>query len=78
MMTKDTAYHTITELVQRFYEQKDSYKKADYNETLVQRDFIDPFFKALGSDIDNAQGYAWQHKWQSKADHYHAICIYGS
>ena len=29
-----------------------------YNETQVRRDFIDPFFKALGWDIDNENGYA--------------------
>ncbi|MEK6614929.1 MAG: methyltransferase, partial [Bacteroidota bacterium] len=35
-----------------------SYKNSDYNETLTRRDFIDPFFKALGWDIDNEEGYA--------------------
>lgn len=58
MITKDTAYQNITELVERFSDQKESYKKQDYNETLVRRDFIDPFFKSLGWDIDNSQGYA--------------------
>lgn len=58
MTTKDQTYKTIQELVIRFEEQIDSYKKADYNETLTRRDFIDPFFKALGWDIDNSQGYA--------------------
>jgi len=58
MVTKETAYQKIAELVERFAEQYDSYKKADYNETLTRRDFIDPFFKALGWDIDNQNGYA--------------------
>lgn len=58
MINKDTAYKKISELVERFNEQYDSYKKSDYNETLTRRDFIDPFFKALGWDIDNEQGYA--------------------
>ncbi len=58
MNTKETAHQIIADLVQRFEEQKDSYKKAEYNETLARRDFIDPFFKALGWDIDNSQGYA--------------------
>jgi type I restriction-modification system DNA methylase subunit len=35
-----------------------AYKKSDYNETQTRRDFIDPFFKALGWDIDNEQGFA--------------------
>lgn len=58
MITKEKAYIKIQELVTRFEEQIDSYKQADYNETLTRRDFIDPFFKALGWDVDNSQGYA--------------------
>lgn len=58
MIDKEAAYKKISELVERFNEQFDSYKKADYNETLTRRDFIDPFFKALGWDIDNEEGYA--------------------
>jgi type I restriction-modification system DNA methylase subunit len=57
-MTKDEARQKISDLVVRFGEQIESYKKSDYNETLTRRDFIDPFFKALGWDIDNEQGYA--------------------
>ncbi len=58
MLSKEDAYAAIEQLVTRFGEQIDSYKKTDYNETLVRRDFIDPFFKALGWDVDNSQGYA--------------------
>ncbi len=58
MVTKETAYKKTADLVERFKEQFDSYKKADYNETLTRRDFIDPFFKCLGWDIDNENGYA--------------------
>lgn len=58
MINKETAYKKISELVERFTDQYDSYKKSDYNETLTRRDFIDPFFKALGWDIDNENGYA--------------------
>lgn len=58
MLTKETAFEKVKELVNRFAEQVESYKKTDYNETLARRDFIDPFFKALGWDIDNSQGYA--------------------
>ncbi len=58
MIPKQEAYDTIGELVERFHEQLPSYKKSDYNETLVRRDFVDPFFKALGWDVDNSQGYA--------------------
>lgn len=58
MINKETAHKKISNLVERFTEQFDNYKRADYNETLTRRDFIDPFFKALGWDIDNESGYA--------------------
>lgn len=58
MILKEQAQEKIASLVNRFEEQKDFYKKTDYNETLTRRDFIDPFFKALGWDIDNENGYA--------------------
>lgn len=58
MISKEQAYQQIQQLVERFAEQIDSYKSGEYNETLTRRDFIDPFFKALGWDIDNSNGYA--------------------
>ena len=58
MAEKEQAYKEIAKLVERFDEQYASYKKSDYNEDLTRRDFIDPFFKALGWDINNEQGYA--------------------
>jgi len=53
MINKDSAYKKISELVERFSEQFYSYKRVDYDETQTRRDFIAPFFKALGWDIDN-------------------------
>jgi hypothetical protein len=58
MIDKLTAKDKIGQLVTRFEEQLESYKNPDYNETMTRRDFIDPFFKALGWDIDNEAGYA--------------------
>jgi hypothetical protein len=58
MITKDKAYLQIQELTERFAEQIDSYKSGEYNETQTRRDFIDPFFKALGWDVDNSEGNA--------------------
>lgn len=55
---KERAREFCSLLVTRFHEQYYSYKRSDYNETQVRRDFIDPFFKALGWDMDNSQGYA--------------------
>ncbi len=56
--SKDQAFRKINELAIRFEEQLTSYKKAGYNETLTRHDFIDPFFMALGWDVNNEQGYA--------------------
>ncbi|GMV78391.1 MAG: hypothetical protein AMXMBFR79_15220 [Chitinophagaceae bacterium] len=58
MTLKEQALQKIKSLVQRFDEQKEFYRKSDYNETHTRRDFIDPFWKALGWDIDNENGYA--------------------
>ncbi len=58
MTPKDEALTKITALIERFEEQYDFYRRSEYNETLARRDFIDPFFKALGWDVDNEQGYA--------------------
>lgn len=52
----------ISELVERFSRQLDAYKSGQYNETQLRREFLDPFFKALGWDIDNEQGYAEAYK----------------
>lgn len=58
MYTKEEAFNQIAQLVERFSEQLHSYKRSDYNETLTRKDFIDPFFKALGWDMNNSQGNA--------------------
>jgi len=58
MSDKQSAYNQIKELVTRFSRQYESYKKAEYNETLTRRDFIDPFFTALGWDMANKSGHS--------------------
>ena len=58
MTNKEIGFKKIQELVARFSEHLTAYKKSEYNETQTRRDFIDPFFKALGWDIDNEQGFA--------------------
>lgn len=57
MFTKQEALSRIEKLIERFTEQIQSYKKSEYNETLTRRDFIDPFFKSLGWDIDNENAF---------------------
>jgi len=48
----------ILQLVARFAEHLDTYKAGKYKETQLEDDFIDPFFKQLGWDMRNEQGYA--------------------
>ena len=48
----------VIKLIENFERNLDAYRSGKYNETQVRRDFIDPFFKALGWDMDNSVGYA--------------------
>jgi type I restriction-modification system DNA methylase subunit len=52
-MTKEEAKDRIKTLIEKFSSQIDFYKSLNYNETQTRQDFINPFFKALGWDIDN-------------------------
>ena len=52
----------ILELVERFERNLAAYKSGSYNETQVSREFLDPFFKALGWDANNRQGWAEAYK----------------
>jgi len=57
-----TAPDSIKKLIDTFDNNLDAYKKGAYNETQVRREFIDPFFQALGWDITNENGYAEAYK----------------
>jgi hypothetical protein len=46
----------IVELVEKFGEHRDTYRRPGYNETQLRQDFLDPFFLALGWDIYNRGG----------------------
>jgi predicted type IV restriction endonuclease len=52
---------TIEHLVETFRRNLDVYKRS-YNEAMVRREFIDPFFRALGWDVTNEAGYAEAYK----------------
>ena len=52
----------VLELVERFARNHAQYRNPAYNETQVRREFLDPFFTALGWDVDNTAGYAQQYK----------------
>ena len=48
----------IHRLVRRIEEHLDSYRSGKYNETQLRREFLDPFFEALGWDVFNRGGIA--------------------
>ena len=45
----------IQQLVARFTDQRSAYQSGKYNETQLRRDFLDPFFEALGWDVHQPQ-----------------------
>ena len=47
------APNIIKNLVQRFEEHHDSYRSGRYNETQLRREFLDPFFEAMGWNVFN-------------------------
>ena len=59
---KEQARQRIGTLVDRFRTNIDVYKRSAYKEAQVRREFIDPFFEALGWDVSNEQGFAEQYK----------------
>jgi hypothetical protein len=53
---------SIIELVERFENNYADYVKPHYLEEQTRVEFINPFFKALGWDVDNSAGYAEAYK----------------
>jgi hypothetical protein len=56
------ASREFNDLVERFDEQIEIHCSPEFNETQLRREFVDPFFRALGWDIDNRQGHAQAYK----------------
>jgi hypothetical protein len=56
------APQSILDLIARFDLYRDAYRSGQYNETQLRREFVDPFFEALGWDVNNRQGYAEAYK----------------
>ncbi len=48
----------VKRLVERFDRNADTYKSPAYNETQLRIEFVNPFWKALGWDVDNVDGRA--------------------
>lgn len=56
-----SAPQAILDLVEQFAHNRDVYHRPEYNETQVRHEFIDPFFMALGWDVNNQRGVAPQY-----------------
>ena len=52
----------IQALVERFQTNRDVYTSGSYNEAQLRIEFLDPFFQALGWDMNNIRGYAEAYK----------------
>lgn len=46
----------IKDLVKKYHSNRETYLKADYNETQLRTDFLDPLFEMLEWDIKNVSG----------------------
>jgi hypothetical protein len=58
----DQAKRIISERVELFARNLDQYHQVEYKEAQLRREFLDPFFEALGWDVMNTQGWAEQYK----------------
>lgn len=56
------APHSVLELIERFDRNRTAYRSEQYNEARLRIEFLNPFFEALGWDINNRQGYAEAYK----------------
>lgn len=49
-------------LIETFGNNLEFYKSSQYNEAQLRQEFLAPFFKALGWDMDNEEGLAPQYR----------------
>ena len=56
------APEAVRSLIERYEFNRPVYLKGQKNETELRREFLDPFFRALGWDIDNNKGYSEAYK----------------
>jgi type I restriction-modification system DNA methylase subunit len=54
--TKDSFAQAVEGLVRKFEADRDTYLSPGYNESAARLQFINPFFNALGWDVENAAG----------------------
>jgi predicted type IV restriction endonuclease len=49
---------SVIKLCATFADHRDHFRSGNYNEAQLRKEFLDPFFAALGWDMDNASGLA--------------------
>ncbi len=59
---EDGTPYTVLELIERFDRGSTMYRSEQYKEYQLRIEFLNPFFKALGWDVDNKHGYAEAYK----------------
>ena len=52
----------VTRLIDNFQTHISDYKKMSYKEDRLRKEYLDPFFEALGWDMANKQGHAEAYK----------------
>ena len=53
---------SVLKLCATFADHREHFRSGNYNEAQLRKEFLDPFFAALGWDMDNAQGHAPQYR----------------
>lgn len=61
-MSIESSKAEIHRLVEKFKNNHAAFINPKYNETQLRREFLDPFFEALGWDVSNKAGVAEQYK----------------
>src|SRR6266446_8720275 len=56
------APEAIIDLIEHFQRNEDAFRSGGYNEAQLRREFLDPFFEALGWDVGNRLGAAEAYK----------------
>lgn len=60
--TKEEGLEEVKRLVDKFELNENQYKNESYNEEQLKTEFLNPFFKALGWDVNNQEDFAPQYK----------------
>jgi hypothetical protein len=52
----------LLDLIERFERNLEAYRSGQYKEAQLRQEFLNPFFKLLGWDVENTQGFAEDYK----------------